>query len=909
MSKSNYTLLFLVVPAFVISQSTASVRGRIEDKRLKKGITNAFLTIESLDLKQRSDISGNFNLHGLPEGVFVLLIKAETYESLRIPVKLQAGISLDLGVLFMEKNIRQQLDNLILLSDNDFQAEEEVSFSPGILQASRDIFVRKAAFDFGQAFFRIRGYDSREARVFINGVLMNKLFNGRPNWNNWGGLNTVMSNQDYTHGLSPGPHNINGLLGTTYISTRASEYRKGFRFSVSGSDRAYSGRLMASYNSGFKADGLSYSVSASRRWTNEGYVDGTLYDAYSFFISAEYKAGNKSAVSLTSVLANNRRGQSTAITDEVFKLGGRRYNPFWGEQEGKNRNSRIRTIREPVIMLNYFFDGDKVKWNSGLSYQLGSFGRSRLAYFNAPDPSPVYFRKLPSFYINSPGSPNFENAKLAKEAFLDDPQIDWNAIYLANRNREKSAYLIQEDRTDDRQLTVNTNVFFRISNTLNFTGDFLYRTLESDNYALIKDLLGSDFHEDLDPFSNTRNDMENPPVKKEDDRFSYSYLLSAKEFIFSPRIRLKPGKWDAYLSGEFSRTFFERAGEFLNERFPLNSLGKSKEIGFSTHRVKSGIEYKLSERHFVNAHAVYGKRAPVLRDIWINPREHNSSVPGIKPERIFGTEIAYLMRLPEIKARLTAYYTSFADQTDISFFFVEGGFGSDFVQEVVSGIDKQHKGLELGFEYQASPLIKLTVAAALGNFIYKDDALLNINFDTAGDQLPINKEGKLDLSLTNIKGARLGNGPQQACSVGVEYRAPEYWWIGLSANHLSHNYLGISKILRTESFKTDPETGKPHPDASEESIKNLLQQERLPDVYLLNMTGGKSWLIKNKYISLFASINNVFDMIYKTGGFEQSRKGNFGQFVRDRSRETPSFGSRYWFGQGRTFFINLGVSF
>ena len=107
----------------------------------------------------------------------------------------------------------------------------------------------------------------------------------------------------------------------------------------------------------------------------------------------------------------------------------------------------------------------------------------------------------------------------------------------------------------------------------------------------------------------------------------------------------------------------------------------------------------------------------------------------------------------------------------------------------------------------------------------------------------------------------------------------------------------------------DPETGKPFPDASEENVSKLLKQNKLDDIYLLNLVGGKSWLIDGKYISFFASINNVFDTVFRTGGYEQSRNGNFGQLKQDNQSGSPSFAPKYWYSYGRTYFLNLAISF
>ncbi len=146
-------------------------------------------------------------------------------------------------------------------------------------------------------------------------------------------------------------------------------------------------------------------------------------------------------------------------------------------------------------------------------------------------------------------------------------------------------------------------------------------------------------------------------------------------------------------------------------------------------------------------------------------------------------------------------------------------------------------------------------------------------------------------------------------SVGLEYRDPSYWWIAGTANYLAQNYIDIAMITRTESFKIDPTTNMPFPEATEDQIRSLLRQESLPAVYLLNLIGGKSWLYKGHYISIFCSLNNVFDTVYKTGGYEQSRNGNYGQLQQDMSTGNPAFGPKYWYGFGRTFFLNVAVSF
>ena len=154
--------------------------------------------------------------------------------------------------------------------------------------------------------------------------------------------------------------------------------------------------------------------------------------------------------------------------------------------------------------------------------------------------------------------------------------------------------------------------------------------------------------------------------------------------------------------------------------------------------------------------------------------------------------------------------------------------------------------------------------------------------------------------------------PQQAYSFGLEYRDPNYWFISANMNYLGDSYLDVSNILRTDNFTIDRTTGVSYPGATEESVRDLLKQEKFDNFMLFNLIGGKSWRISSKNrntFGFFASINNLLDIEYKTGGFEQSRKATFVDAQQDNVNGTPSFGPKYFYGYGRTYFVNCYINF
>jgi len=912
---SRFILLFTVLQmSWCFSQTMTTISGTVLNEKTGLPVPSVSIGIEGTSEPLSPDTSGSFTIQTPIQGEYILLFKAPDFLAKRFSLLL-TGEAINLGTIALEPDITvEQTDNLITLTENDLSDDEgTLSSSVGLLQATRDIFLTRAAFDFGQAFFRVRGYDSREGQVLINGITMNTFFDGRPQWNNWGGLNDVIRNQEFTNGLEASSYTFGGILGNTNINMRPSGLRPGVRLSSSYSNRTYSGRLMATYTSGLKKNGLAYTFSVSRRWAEEGFIDGTLYDAYSLFGALEYQFNEKNALVATAIAAKNRRGRSSAITEEVVELVGNTYNPYWGEQNGSIRNARERHIFEPIFLLNHFYKSSNFQLTTGIAYQTGTHARSRLGYFNAPSPDPTYYRYLPSFYINNRIGADFTNAALAREGFLNNPQINWSQLYSANTNPErlgKASYLLQDDTVDDTQISFASTASMALGNSVHLDFGVSMRSLKSNNYAEIVDLLGAEFHEDIDPFSDTQNDINGALEKLDGDIFNYHYDLDISTWNAFAQMKLSRGAWQGMLSGAISNTNYQRKGLFQNERFLDNSLGSSQQLQFSGFGLKSALSYQFTGRHWLQAHAALIQRPPTLQNTFVNPRENNEVVPNLQLETLTTADVNYFIRLPDLTGRLSGFYTRFQNTTDINFFFVDAGVGSDFVQEVITDLDKLHMGIELGLQYQASPQVKVSLAANFGKYVFASNPEVAINFDTAGaEEDLINPDGNINLGTAKIKDFRLAQGPQTAVAFGVEYRDPKYWWVGATANYLADNYANISTITRTPSFLLNPDTGEPFPDATPENVDRLLRQRSLDDFYLLNLVGGKSWLFDGTYVSFFISINNVFDEVFRTGGFEQSRNGNFGQLQQDNLRNDPSFAPRYWYGFGRTFFLNLAVSF
>ncbi len=906
------------------------LRGLVVDAKTQKPLFNVTANLTNTNLSATTNEEGTFVITNPTAGSQVLLINFTGYTQKRFALEVSTTESIDLGTIYLEEDLtsEQQL-SLITLTENDLGDDNSGSeTTSGLLQASRDAFQQAAAFNWGQARFRVRGLDNEYGNTFINGISMNKIYDGRPQYSNWGGLNDATRNQEFTTGSMPDDYTFGGILGNQAINTRASFMRTGTRISLSGTNTNYNGRAMATYGSGMTANGWAYAASGSYRMAKEGFFDGTDYDAKSFFLAIEKKINSKHSINLSSIYAQNSRGKNSPNTQEVIDLKGYKYNSYWGYQNGKKRNSRDKDVEEPLFILSHYWNiSEKSSLNTNVAYQFGKISNTRLDYNGANNPDPTYYKELPSYYMNLHNTdganpiwaPNYTKADEARANFLENAQIDWNRLYKQNAKDSlggASVNALYADVMQDKQLTANTLFNTQLSNIIGFNAGLTYRNLYSENYQEMIDLLGGSYLVDKDLFLKAENgdsDLNNPNRKiYEGDRYGYNYIMRANVVDLFTQFKFNFGKFDFYLAQNASYTDYQRDGLYKNGLYADTSFGKGQKVSFENYGFKGGATYKVTGQHILNFNASYYTKAPSIRNSYSNVRISDATIDGLTDEKVFGTDLSYIIRTPKLKGRIGAYFNEIKDAAEVAFFYADGidvdtDTPSDFVSEVTRNISKQSMGLEFGAEYQATKTIKVTAAANFGQAIYSDNADVYLNVDSRREN---GLNPMVNYGTSYIKNYRIAGSPQQAYSLGIEYRDPNYWWIGANANFLTDLYLDISPLLRTNNFFAEPgQSGAAFSDIDTNTARNLLKQEKLDDIFLLNITGGKSWRISGKTFGFFASINNVLGLEYKTGGFEQARNANYRELLMDHASGTRSFGPKYFYGYGRTYFLNLYINF
>ncbi len=801
---------------------------------------------------------------------------------------------------------------VLSLAEADFDGEMQSQDISGLLQSSRDVFTSIAGFTFGNARFRMRGLGSENTTVMINGMRMNDMETGWASWSTWGGLNDVTRWMEVRAGLGSSRFAFGGIGGYSNIDARASAYRKGNRVSYAYSNRSYVHRIMATGSTGMMANGWAVTASASRRYADEGYVEGTFYDGWSYFLSAEKKINERHSIGFVGFGASTKQGRQALAVQEAYDLADNNYyNPNWGYQSGKKRNARVSNNHEPVFMLNHYWKlNEKTRINSGAFVSPGQSGISGLNWYDARDPRPDYYRYLPSFF--SERYPDQEAAVTsAWQNDVNARQINWDNLYFSNRKNlytvynangvngqhitgNRSKYVVEELRNDVTMTGLNSVIQSKLNDKFYVSGGINYTYHRGHNYRKMVDLLGGDFWVDVDNFAEqnfnndtiAQNDLDNPNrIVQVGDSYGYDYYLNIHRAETFGQLEYSSPKIDAYGAVTLSTTAFWRTSSMRNGRFPENSAGRSETQAFLNYGLKAGATYKLTGRHYFSANVAYLTRAPQPRAAFVSPRTRDLVVSNLKDEEIISADLSYVVRYPGFKARLSGYYTQVNNQTWLRSFYHDAY--RTFVNYVMTGVNHLYMGTELGLEINIGPSLVFSGAAAYGQYLWNSRPQVTITRDNATELLADNR-------TVYLKNYRVGGMPQTALSGGLRYNGTKNWFVGVNFNYFADMYLDPNPDRRTveavENFViTDPQWSE------------VLDQTKLKNGYTLDAFGGKSWRIKEYYLTLNLTVNNVLNnRELVTGGFEQLRYD-----VNNIDRFPPKLG--YMFGT--TYFAMVSLRF
>lgn len=905
----------LLIAPSIFAQENVSLKGRIVNEMTSKPIQDATVRLLHNGTSGRTDLEGYFSFENLKGSTDYLIISGPSIITKEVPINLSNGLNIDLDDIKVTQQSRQDISLVMSIDESLIDIDGEEGLSQDISSMvifSNDVFLKNAGYQFSQFNYRTRGYESRFEDRFINGVRFNDQIRGVFNYASIGALNDMTRNGDAANFYNPSAFSFGTISGSENINMRAGSYAQGGKATMSITNRNYYSRLMGTYSSGLRDDGWAFTASVGGRYSHEGHIEGVFYRNISYALGVE-KRWDEGRHSLSFITFGSpvERGQQGSSYQEVYDLTGNNlYNPNWGYQNGKKRNSKVVKAIDPTAIISHVWEiNENTNLTTGFGTHYSRYGASALNWYNGPDPRPDYYRYLPSY--NNANDLTYEYYKYLWEDTKSKDrisQLDWDKMWEANHinNLEgngSAIYMIEERRSDLFELALNSTLNTKLNENTKFTAGIGAKKSLSMQFKTVDDLLGAYYLVDVDKFAERdfpgdqqtiQNDLRRPNrIVNEGDVFGYDFRYRVNSVDAWFQTEHSNRFWDVYYGAKLKYTGFQREGKMRNGRYPIDSYGRGTRHDFFDYGGKVGATYKFTGRHFLSANMTYQTVAPLVDKAYISPRITDRSAENLKSMKVFSTDINYTFSFPSISGRVSVFNTKFYDDLMRVSYYHDSE--RTFVNHLLSGVEKTHRGVEVGINYRLDQSWNFDLIGTIADYVYDNNPDGTISYENAKKDSMTEK--------VYMKNARIGGTPQSLGTFGINYFY-RYWFLNMNINAFGRNYIEIAPLRRLASNYvgiTPPGTE----DFDEDlygAYEKLTSQERFAGGYTIDIGIGKIWFLGDgKSINFNLSVNNILNNEkVRTGGYEQGRI----------NLEYPDrFASKYFYMQGVNAFFNASYRF
>ena len=704
-----------------------------------------------------------------------------------------------------------------------------------ILNSNSNVYASEVGFLYSPLRFRYRALSPKYNDVYINGAPMNDMESGQFRYS-LVGFALPFENNNFS---------LTGMAGSNNYDFRAGSMAGGNRITLSGANRNYTLRGMYTYGSGFNSKGWAFATNITYRWANRGYVEGTFYNAFSYFFGVQKKWNNGHSLSFSTWGNPTERASQGASTDEVYWLvNDYQYNPYWGYQNGHRRNSRVVNDFAPAAIFTWDWNiSDKTTLTTSLFGKYSMYKSTKLNYNNAENPQPDYWKNLPSSYYDVWNEQNIRYR--TAQAFADwnaavnwwknkeNRQIQWEKLYYANRqaaaNGQDALYYVQAKHNDNFH-NVNT---------------YAIGTYAANDPRIQYDL-------------NTMGTQGLGALVYEGDKFGYDYNLNVRRGTLWTNFAHSFGNLHYMVGAKMGYDNMYRKGYMRNGMFADNSYGKSKHADFLTGGGKFSGTWTLGSGNAVSLGLGYEHRAPQASNAFISPEMNNDFVQNLRNERIFSSEVNYQYVGNWFRANLSAYYNHLTHVTEWQNFYFDDV--NSFTYVSMTGIKKNYYGVELGIDFKLTSFLNFK---ALGTW----SEAKNIN---NADVVYMNStKSTFYKDVVYNKGMRESGTPLSAYS-GILSFHQGGWFIDLKGNYYDRIYLSYAPSLRYGSTLRTMGTKFGGIDA--EGNYTPYAQSEGKGGFMLDASIGKNIYLKRGSLSINLMITNILNnQKIVSGGYEQSR--------------------------------------
>lgn len=812
--------------------------------------------------------------------------------------------------------------NYIEFDENETE-DEETSYTTKtnpILRGNADVLVKNSAFIFNGSGFRFRGYDFRENQLYLNGMPIRNLERKYPGYNYFFGITELLYSKTIERGNNSTTFTPGGLGVFTNFSVNAHEFNPKLRLRYSSANRSYRHRVSLNYHSGIGKSKWAISNILTGRF-GKGYFDGTFLNSIGGYLGLSKIIDNHSlSLNILGGLLHNARPSATLLETRAL-ANSSRYNPLWGLDHNKERNSRIQSLYQLYSQFSHTWRiNTNAELKNNLSFTINSQVNSSFDWFDGTNPSPEYYRKLPSFYQLK----NQQSVADLLKTFLKDNhnalQVDFAKIRDIHKNVQNNSednsgirahYIIAERVVNRQQIAISSTYSRKFSSFSLYLGLFSAGE-KSNNFMRVGDLLGANYWLDVNNFFPTdllhesydenpeqlvQNNLLSPNRKvKTGEKYRYNYDLFLLNNQLWVQGILSLGKIELHLGLSMDHDLYFRQGHTKNGLFPNNSLGRSQINNFLSHQQKIGLSYKVNGKNHIYINALHNSQAPLAENLFTAAYLNNIITDKSKLTHNYNIETGYQHRSELLALHIDFFLTHSRNVRHIYRFYNDEFLS--FGQYSLPNIHKLYYGTELGAEIQLPLHLNLSLITSIGNYRY-------INNPTA----IITADNSPNISQTEtiyFKNLPLEGSSQNAYAVSLFYYDPNFWYVGIH-NVITHNQYAYMNPVR----RSLPAIIDINPNKDQAKINEIFQPLKLPLQYFLNLTGGYSKRLKFKfsnkdnygYLSFYLNVQNLLNrQNIISNAFEQLRY--------DFRRQNPNtFPARYMFAMGINYSLSVAFSF
>lgn len=881
-------------------------RGTVVDE-LGDPLIGAAVSIQGTRTGAVTDMDGNFSI-SVPDGTKTLHVEYIGYHSTNVDA------AHDMGVITLEPQSQQLADVVVTQSIartrrtpvaasavDAITLETKLSNQemPEILKTTPGVYATKDGGGYGDAKINVRGFKSENVAMLINGIPVNDMEGGWVYWSNWAGLSDVTSMMQTQRGLGASIVSVPSVGGTIAITTKSIDAQKGGSvYYGMGNDGL--NHIGFNVSTGLMKNGWAVSVLGSRKW-GDGYIQGTNFNAYTYFINVSKRINDAHQLSLTafgSPQTHDKRTSQNGLTIEGWQqvkdyMDGEsmyRYNPTFGyDNEGQVRSSSRNVYHKPQISLNHIWQiNDKSSLSSAIYVSLASgygySGQGR-GYYNGQALS------YSSWYGVDGSSHDITTIFRRPDGTFDYGAIqDMNAASLTGSNM----VMAKSGNSHNWYGLVSTYKNELMPN-LNLTAGVDMRYYIGYHKNTIVDLYDGAYYMD----DSTRAGV-NPAnnIAAADPNWKYQHLgvgdvvyrnydgHTGQEGLFAQlEYTMLDNKLTTVLAGSFANTTMWRVDHLYYDK----EHERSETLNFVSGTIKGGANYNIDAHNNVYFNGGYLTRAPFFSGgAFLQAATSNAANPNAVNEKVGSAEIGYEYHSPMFTATVNSYYTRWMDKTMTRTSTMQDGNRMLFNME---GVDARHMGLELNFKYRPTPWLDIDGMLSWGDYIWDSNAT-GYFYNNYGQPLANISTGALASGVLaddhvratlDQKGIKVGGSAQTTGALGVTFRPFKGFRIGADWTFAARNFSDYTVTA------TNLQANKTYTVADPWRIPWGNQMD-LSASYTFDMAGFRA--------TIFGNVNNLFDYNYVMDAYTDS--GTPG---------TWENAYRVFYSFGRTYSLRLKIAF